>query len=202
MLLTGPSEGTQEAPQRRLWAFDRIHVYLAHAVSILVPRPLTIAMAGSPSVSFNLVVAFPPVGVYRCVVEGTSMDMWTQALPVGAAKHSQTHRPAFSALCLGPADDLSHTSRVPEPYWLSGAADLPDRDGGPLFSPRFETSRRSQFARRKAASPAGEEWHWLVVAGGSHGPSSGSDRALGPFETRSCLEQPRAKAPATFAGGR
>jgi len=50
---------------------------------------------GQP-VSFDLILAFPFVGVDGCPLDGVTVDMRTQALPLGAAEHSQADLPAFS----------------------------------------------------------------------------------------------------------
>ena len=60
-----------------------------------VPRPLAIAATDGQPVSFDLVLAFPFVGVDGCPLDGVTVDMRTQALPVGAAEHSQADLPTL-----------------------------------------------------------------------------------------------------------
>jgi len=195
MLLVNPSKGAQKVTQRRPKAFDGVNVYLTYAVPILVSCPLAITVTDGLSVSFDLAVAFPFVGVDRCMVEGASMNMRTQALSIGTAEHPQAH---LSTLSTDSADDWGAVVliRSVSLRFVSSPAWRILRIGVELsfFPPRFETSRRSRFARRAAVSPAGAGWHSPGAADGSHAPSSGSDPALGPSETCFCPEQRRAKA--------
>ena len=130
--------------------FFCVYVYFADSVLIVVSRPLTIAVTDGLSVSFDLVVSFPSVGVNRCMGRGASMNVWTKALPVGATKHPQAHLPAFST---DGADNwravvlIRSVSYVPCPCAL-----LARRRGGSSgsrwgcpFSPRSETSKKSEL---------------------------------------------------------
>ena len=203
VLLVNPSEGAQKVAQRRPKALNGVDMHLAYAVPILVPRPFPIAVADGLSVSFDLVVSLPFVGVDRCKIRGVSMDMWTQALPIGAAKHSQAH---LSALSTDGADNWGAIVLI-RPVSLCFVGPAPRRIFRvtmrlSFFPPRSETSRRSRFARRTAVSRAGAGWRSPEAAGGSHVPSFGSDPVLGPSSRCSSPEQHPAKArrPSRAAG--
>ncbi len=90
-----PSEGTRKVAQRGPKALNRVHMYLANAVPVVIPCPFPVSVTGSQSVSFDLSVAFPSIGVDGCLLEGVPVDMWAQAFPVGAAEHSQADLPAL-----------------------------------------------------------------------------------------------------------
>jgi len=70
-------------------------MYLANAVPVVIPCPFPVSVTDGLSVSFDLAVAFPSVGVDGCLLEGVPVDMRAQAFPVGAAEHPQADLPTL-----------------------------------------------------------------------------------------------------------
>ena len=140
-------------------------------------------MTNGLSISVDLIVAFPFVGIDRCFGSRTAVNVRAKALPVRAAKHLQAHLPARSA------NGTDNWGAVVFIRSVSpGFVGSPARRIGRIsmrfafFPPRSETSRRSRSGRRAPTTPVEEGQHSPGAAGGCCGPSFGSNRALGPSE--------------------
>ena len=146
MLLMHPTKWPQKVARRGPQPLDGVDMNLAHAVAVVVARPLTPTMADRAVCSLDLVVALPFIRVTSGLLLRKLMYMLLQSFAIRMRANSQAALPAVSA-------DSSHhgwaiivIGAVPAPlvraaaWWITRI-----RVPFAFFPPRSGTSRQFQF---------------------------------------------------------
>jgi hypothetical protein len=164
ILLVDPAKGAQKITGRRPQTFDTISMNFAHPITVVIARPLTLAMTDRAVSALDSVVAWPLIGVTLGRRLGKPMDVRLQSLPISMFTNSQATLPTVSP------DGPHHRWSI----ILIGAVPAPLVGSAPrwiqrirvlfaFFPPHSETSRRSQSQRH--AGPSGSRSNKHSVGG-------------------------------------
>jgi hypothetical protein len=156
---------SQEITRRSPKPFYSIGMNFPHAVSVIISRPLVLAMADGSVRPLDLIVALPFIGVTGGRLLRVAMYVLVQCLAVGMLANSQT------ALSTSPANGSNYwwpviviaavTSSLvcPTTRWIKRICVL-----FAFFPPRSGTSRRFPFLRHSVWLDSACQRHWPECA--------------------------------------
>ena len=96
-LLVNAAKRPQKVAGRRPQSFDGVDMNLSHAISIVISRPLFLAVTNRAVCSIDAVVALPFICVTGGLLLCVSMHVLLQRLAIGMVAHSQATLPTLPA---------------------------------------------------------------------------------------------------------
>jgi len=161
-LLVNTSERAQKVAGCRPQSFDGVDMHLSHSISIVISRPLFLAMTHRAVGAIDSVVALPLIGVTNSLLFCVPMDVLLQRFAIGMVAYAQASLPTLPAHRPDDGRPII-VIRAVSPPLVGAAARRIKRIAVwvSFFPPRSETSHR--FPSLHRARPAGLTSHrrWL-----------------------------------------
>ena len=165
ILFMNPAEGSQKITGCRPQTFDSIGMDFAHAITIVISRPFTLAVTDCAVGPLDSIVAWPFIGVTLGCLPGVTMHVLPQSLTVRMLTDSQATLPTLST---NGSDNRWPVIFIrPVPTLLVSSATrriIRIRVLFAFFPPRSDTSRPFQSLCRAVASGSTVHQHSVGCA--------------------------------------
>src|SRR5712692_2271423 len=165
-LLVNAAKRSQKVARRRPQAFDCVDMNLSHSISIIISRPLFLAVTHRAGCALDAVVALPFSGVTGGLLLGVPRHVLLQRLAIGRVAHAQATLPPLPAHRPDDGRSIIFIRAVSTP--LVGSAPRRIKRIAVFFTffpPRSETSHQFQYLHRATHSGLTSHRRWLGVCG-------------------------------------